>query len=40
MRVHQVKQLPVMENQKVLGIISHTDIGWGLMTKYSEYMKD
>jgi CBS domain-containing protein len=34
-----VKQLPVVEKAKVVGIISYTDIGWGLMMKYSEYMK-
>jgi CBS domain-containing protein len=39
MQAHHVKQLPVVENQKVVGILSHTDIGWGLMMKYSEYMK-
>ena len=39
MIAHHVKQLPVVENEKVVGIISHTDIGWGLMMKYSEHMK-
>jgi CBS domain-containing protein len=39
MDAHHVKQLPVVENQKLVGIISHTDIGWGLMMKYSEHMK-
>ena len=39
MHAHKVKQLPVVENQKVVGIISRNDIGWGLMMKYSEYMK-
>lgn len=39
MIAHHVKQLPVVENEKVIGIISHTDIGWGLMMKYSEHMK-
>ena len=39
MHAHQVRQLPVVENQKVVGIISHTDIGWGLMMKYSDRMK-
>jgi CBS domain-containing protein len=34
-----VKQLPVVEKAKVVGIISYTDIGWGLMMKYSEHMK-
>jgi CBS domain-containing protein len=31
MTAHRVKQLPVVQNHKVIGIISHTDIGWGLM---------
>ena len=39
MDAHHVKQLPVVENQKLVGMISHTDIGWGLMMKYSEHMK-
>ena len=36
---HHVKQLPVVDNQKVVGIISYNDIGWGLMMKYSGCMK-
>ena len=40
MLANHVKQLPVVEKQKVVGIISHTDIGWGLMMKYGEYMKE
>jgi len=39
MTAHRVKQLPVVVNQKVMGIISHTDIGWGLMMQYAECMK-
>jgi CBS domain-containing protein len=39
MTAHHVKQLPVVEKAKVIGIISYTDIGWGLMMKYSEYMR-
>ena len=39
MTANHVKQLPVVENQKLVGMISHTDIGWGLMMKYSEQMK-
>ena len=39
MTAHHVKQLPVVEKEKVIGIISHTDIGWGLMMKYSEHLK-
>jgi predicted transcriptional regulator len=34
-----VKQLPVVRNHKVIGIISHTDVGWGLMRQYAECMK-
>jgi CBS domain-containing protein len=34
MTAHHVKQLPVVEREKVVGIISHTDIGWGLMMQY------
>jgi len=33
MIAHRVKQLPVVEDEKVVGIISHTDIGWGLLMK-------
>ncbi len=40
MTAHHVKQLPVVENEKVLGVISHTDIGWGLMVTYWECMKE
>ena len=39
MIAHRVKQLPVVRNHKVVGIISHTDIGWGLMMQYPECMK-
>jgi CBS domain-containing protein len=39
MLARKVKQLPVVEAQKVVGIISYTDIGWSLMMKYSESMK-
>ena len=39
MTAHRVKQLPVVQNHKVVGIISHTDIGWGLMMQYPECMK-
>ena len=34
MTAHRVKQLPVVRGDKVVGIISHTDIGWGLMMQY------
>jgi CBS domain-containing protein len=39
MTAHGVKQLPVVHNHKLIGIISHTDIGWGLMMQYAEWMK-
>jgi CBS domain-containing protein len=39
MTAHRVKQLPVVHNHKVMGIISHTDIGWGLMMQYPECMR-
>ena len=39
MSARRVKQLPVVRNHKVVGIISHTDIGWGLMMQYAECMK-
>ena len=35
MTARRVKQLPVMEAGKVVGIISYTDIGWGLMLRYA-----
>ena len=38
MTAHRVKQLPVVRNHEVVGIISHTDIGWGLMMQYAECM--
>ena len=39
MIARRVKQLPVVRNHKIIGIISHTDIGWGLMMQYAECMK-
>jgi CBS domain-containing protein len=36
MHAHHVQQLPVVENRKVVGVISYTDIGWGLIIKYGE----
>jgi CBS domain-containing protein len=35
----RVKQLPVVRDHKVMGIISHTDIGWGLMMQYPECIR-
>ena len=39
MTARRVKQLPVVQNHKVVGVISHTDIGWGLMMQYADCMK-
>jgi len=39
MTARHVKQLPVVHNHKVIGIISPTDIGWGLMLQYAERLK-
>jgi len=39
MTAHKVKQLPVIREHKVVGIISHTDIGWGLMMQYAECIR-
>jgi len=39
MTARRVKQLPVVQNDKVIGIISHADIGWGLMMQYPECMR-
>ena len=36
MTAHGVKQLPVVRDHTVVGIISHTDIRWGLMMQYPE----
>jgi CBS domain-containing protein len=35
-----IKQLPVVHHGKVIGIIAHPDIGWGLMMRYAEDMRD
>ena len=34
MTAHHIKQLPVVEGERIVGIISHTDIGWGLMMQH------
>lgn len=39
MTARRIKQLPVVQDQKIMGIISHQDIGWGLMMQYAECMK-
>lgn len=37
MNAKRIKQLPVVENDKLVGIISRTDITWGLMIKYCKH---
>ncbi len=37
MLAHKVKQLPVVEKGKVVGVISYTDITWGFMLKNCKY---
>jgi len=34
MNARQVKQLPVVENGRLVGIVSYTDITWGLLARY------
>jgi CBS domain-containing protein len=34
MNVHRVKQLPVVDKGRLVGIVSYTDITWGLMVRY------
>lgn len=34
MNAHRVKQLPVVENDRLLGIISYSDISWGVMLRF------
>jgi CBS domain-containing protein len=38
MTARHVKQLPVVQGDKLVGMISHTDIGWGLMMRYGLYV--
>ena len=39
MTARRIKQLPVVLDHRIVGIISHQDIGWGLMMQYAECMK-
>jgi len=39
MTARRVKQLPVVRDNKVIGIVSYTDIGCGLMMQYADCMK-
>ena len=34
-----MKQLPVVEGDKVVGIINHTDIGWDLLMRYGHHAR-
>jgi len=34
MTAQRIKQLPVVRGEKVVGIITHTDIGWGLLMQH------
>ncbi len=34
MNVHKVEQLPVVDRGRLVGIVSYTDISWGLMVRY------
>jgi len=34
MNAHRVKQLPVVENDRLVGIISYSDISWGVMLRF------
>lgn len=36
MNVRRVKQLPVLEDGALIGVVSYSDIIWGLMTKYTK----
>lgn len=37
MLAHKVKQLPVVDGDKVVGVISYTDITWSLIIKNCKY---
>lgn len=40
MTAKKVKQLPVIENNRLVGVISRTDITWGLLLKYCKRLPD
>lgn len=37
MLANKVKQLPVVKDEKLLGVVSYTDITWGLLLKNCKY---
>ena len=40
MTAKKIKQLPVVENNRLVGVISRTDITWGLLLKYCKQVPD
>ena len=40
MTAKKIKQLPVIENNRLVGVISRTDITWGLLLKYCKRLPD
>lgn len=40
MTAKKIKQIPVIENNQLVGVISRTDITWGLMMKYCKRLPD
>jgi len=39
MTTHHIKQVPVLQESKLLGILSYTDIGWGIMMLYPDSIR-
>jgi len=40
MTANHIKQVPVVQEHKLLGILSYTDIGWGMMMEHPESMRN
>jgi CBS domain-containing protein len=38
MNAYRVKQLPVVEGGNLVGVVSYTDITWGLLLKYYKHL--
>ncbi len=38
MTAKKIKQIPVLENNRLVGVISRTDITWGLLLKYCKML--